>query len=245
MIRIAIAVFLILFPGFLLHSQSTGTIVINLHPGFGKVPLEEGKICYRTAAGDSISINLFKCYWSHLAFTEESKKAYTEPNSYHLLNTEEPESMQIRLQKVPVGKYNRFAYAIGVDSLMNVAGALDGDLDPIKGMYWTWNTGYIAAKLEGKSPSCQTPHQEWQFHIGGYLRPYSAFRQAQIVGTEIPVEAGKITELEVWIDLSSWFNASQIIDMKKIHNVVLPCKESTMIANNYAGMFSILKVSVK
>lgn len=32
---------------------------------------------------------------------------------------------------------------------------MDGDLDPLNGMYWAWNSGYINMKIEGITPKCQ------------------------------------------------------------------------------------------
>ena len=60
----------------------------------------------------------------------------------------------------------RIYFQIGIDSLTNVSGDLDGDLDPALGMYWAWNSGYINMKLEGKSSSCKSVKKEFQFHIG-------------------------------------------------------------------------------
>ena len=41
-----------------------------------------------------------------------------------------------------------FNSCLGVDSLRNVTGVQTGALDPAMDMYWTWNTGYVMAKLE-------------------------------------------------------------------------------------------------
>ena len=43
-----------------------------------------------------------------------------------------------------------FDLYLGVDSVLNYNGVHEGALDPINGMYWTWQTGYIHCKLEGK-----------------------------------------------------------------------------------------------
>jgi len=43
-----------------------------------------------------------------------------------------------------------------VDSLANVSGAMSNDLDATKGMYWSWQSGFINLKIEGKSASCKT-----------------------------------------------------------------------------------------
>lgn len=64
---------------------------------------------------------------------------------------------------------------LGTDSLTNVSGILEGDLDPIHGMYWSWNSGYINFKLEGYWSN--EPQQKFEYHIGGYRSPFSTFRK--------------------------------------------------------------------
>ena len=55
----------------------------------------------------------------------------------------------------------------GVDSALNFQGVHGGDLDPIHGMYWTWQTGYIHCKIEGIfiNGEKQIPIV---FHLGGF-----------------------------------------------------------------------------
>jgi hypothetical protein len=48
-------------------------------------------------------------------------------------------------------------FLLGVDSARNVSGIQTGALDPARGMFWTWNSGYVMAKIEGSSPSAHVP----------------------------------------------------------------------------------------
>ena len=67
-------------------------------------------------------------------------------------------------------KRNRSFYLLyGTDSLSNISGAFNGALDPINGMYWTWNTGFINLKIEGTSSS----QDKIEWHIGGYQQPWT------------------------------------------------------------------------
>lgn len=56
---------------------------------------------------------------------------------------------------------------LGVDSALNYDGVHGGDLDPIHGMYWTWQTGYIHCKIEGifELSGKRVP---LEFHLGGF-----------------------------------------------------------------------------
>lgn len=56
---------------------------------------------------------------------------------------------------------------LGVDSNLNALGVHRGDLDPLQGMYWSWQSGYIHFKLEGEWEQ-DGKMQPFVFHIGGF-----------------------------------------------------------------------------
>ena len=72
-------------------------------------------------------------------------------------------------------EFDAIQFNLGIDSLTNVSGALGGDLDPTKGMYWTWQNGYVNFKLQGTSDLCNNPKNEFEFHLGGYLKPFNNY----------------------------------------------------------------------
>jgi hypothetical protein len=69
---------------------------------------------------------------------------------------------------LPNVKYTGLRYTIGLDSSIHLSGAQDGVLDPLNGMYWAWNTGYIHFKLEGEEENSISKNQRFQYHIGGF-----------------------------------------------------------------------------
>ena len=44
---------------------------------------------------------------------------------------------------------------------------MDGDLDPVHGMYWTWQSGYIQFKLEGLLRD-SAGERKLELHLGGF-----------------------------------------------------------------------------
>jgi hypothetical protein len=68
---------------------------------------------------------------------------------------------------------------IGMDSLANTSGKLDGAFDPLLGMYWAWNTGYIQLKMTGSYYSGGIT-RPFDYHIGGYRVPFSTSRSFNI-----------------------------------------------------------------
>lgn len=82
-----------------------------------------------------------------------------------------PDALSFTLKDVPAGEYAGMELLLGVDSLQNEIGTQTGDLSPVHGMFWDWNTGYLMVKAEGPSP--QSPVGTFAFHLGGYAGPYS------------------------------------------------------------------------
>jgi len=98
-----------------------------------------------------------------------------EINFYQLVNAENDKSLQLDFEEIGSN-----TFYLGVDSLTNSNGAMGGDLDPTKGMYWTWQSGYINVKIEGKYSGCNTRNNKFQFHLGGYQNPFQTIQKIEI-----------------------------------------------------------------
>jgi hypothetical protein len=204
-------------------------LTIEIKTVFSGQALSLSTATYVTSNGDTVSIDRLRYYLSGLVLTFENGEKYTEPNSYHLIDAEEPTSQKISLQNVPAGKVISIQFNIGVDSTASVSGALSGALDPVKGMYWAWNSGYINAKLEGSCKSFKgKKNVPFEFHVGGYLQPYYAIRSVTL-----PVTSDKFV---LQADIAAWFENT---DLKKQHSVMIPGKEAMDVADKYSKMFTI------
>ena len=79
---------------------------------------------------------------------------------------------------------------------------MDGDLDPLKGMYWTWQSGYVNFKMEGTMPDKNWVNQKFEYHLGGYVGENNSYNSI-VLKTEnsdlinIQLDAGKF--------LSDWY----------------------------------------
>ena len=61
----------------------------------------------------------------------------------------------------------------GIDSAIQVGGVGTGALDPARGMYWTWQTGYVQWKMKGaiRVDGAESP---LELHLGGFDGPANA-----------------------------------------------------------------------
>ena len=122
-------------------------------------------------------------------------------------------------------------FNIGIDSITNYGGAMGGDLDPTKGMYWTWQNGYINFKLEGKSNLIGANNNEFTFHLGGYQNTFSTLQTLQF-----PVQY--LSGIQINIAIDKLINE---IDLSKQNHIMSPSKEAVILSNKLPAIFSISK----
>ncbi|MGZ3918677.1 MAG: MbnP family protein [Bacteroidia bacterium] len=204
---------------------------INIETVFANNPLLLNRQVYTNNNGDTLSVESFKFYLSN--FSVHSKGKWRKIKDTYFLVDAENESSKCFNLACNESEIDSIYFYIGVDSIMNVSGALEGALDPSLGMYWAWNTGYINAKLEGKSNSCKTIHHVYEFHIGGYLKPFNALKKVSLK------TKGNKNGITLLADASKWFYGAKQINLKEFNSVVTPSNYSLMVADNYKDMFSV------
>ena len=64
---------------------------------------------------------------------------------------------------------------LGVDSVSQVISSFEGVFDPLQGMYWTWQNGYIAVKMEGKYKG-----DDFVYHLGGFREPFVCYHALEV-----------------------------------------------------------------
>ena len=214
-------------------SQQSVTRLLDVRPVFAGKPLAMAPAAC-VLGTDTVYIERFRFYLSAVELVFADGLVYREKDSYHLLDASDSASLRIPLADVPSGKVSKIKFYIGVDSVASVSGALSGALDPVKGMYWAWNSGYINAKLEGscKAPPGHRPYP-FEFHIGGYMQPFYAIRTV-----ELQLPAPSASTIVLCADAAAWL---QQVDLHKENSVVIPGAEAMIVADRYSKMFSLAK----
>lgn len=114
---------------------------------------------YTNAAGENYSAYMLKYYISHITLVNENGER-VELYAHELIDQSVPASLEFDQMEIPDGHYTSLEFNLGVDSLHNHTGDQTGDLDPMYGMIWTWNTGYIFFKHEGYFTSSSSGTQQ-------------------------------------------------------------------------------------
>jgi hypothetical protein len=205
---------------------------MTILPVFGDKPITE-KTWFVSKNGDSIQFDNIRFYLSNIQLVMDDKSVIRDSIKAHLVDVFEPNSLHIALPKVDFKHVKTLHFDIGIDSLTNVSGALSGDLDPQRGMYWAWQSGYVNLKIEGKSPQCKSRKNVFQYHIGGYLPPFYAKRHVELPILGIYTEGSLLN-----INFSKFFDSLHIASQ---NSIMIPCKDAMQLADLSVLMFSISK----
>ena len=136
---------------------------LHLEPTFNNRKISLNTPCQLDS--DQIIFTKIKFYISKIVWMYEQTFVCSPDSKYHLVDLEDPKSLIITATCPDKKLFNRLKFDIGVDSATNVSGVSGNDLDPIHGMYWTWQSGYINIKIEGTSTRCITRNRQFEFHV--------------------------------------------------------------------------------
>ena len=201
------------------------TVHLSVKPMFANADLTLEK----NYGADSLQITMLRFYLSNFRLLKGQKVVWAEPKSYHLIDAEMPNSKQFSLVLPKNIDFDALKCDLGVDSLTNTEGVKDGDLDPTKGMYWAWQSGYINLKLEGTSRLCSTRKNKFQFHIGGFLGTDYALQTLNF-----PLNKAATHSFYLKFDVQQFLS---MIDLKTQHTFMGPSEEAVEIARKVATFF--------
>lgn len=173
---------------------------------------------------ENININIFKInklkfYISNLKFYLKGKEVLEYHKKHILIDIENENSLKILIPNKL--RFDEITFNLGVDEETNKSGAKGGDLDPINGMYWTWNSGYINFKVEG----IYKGSNDFSYHIGGFMKPYDTIQL-------IKMNFHSLNENKIVLNFDEFFNK---IDFS-LSEILSPgenaVKLSTLLANS-------------
>lgn len=212
-----ILIYLLVFLNFNINAQ------LNFQFTWENQTIENNKRYYFNAK-DWIEFSELKIYLSNYSLSKKNRGVILK--SVDLIDNENSESKVI-LDSINTNFFETLTFHFGLDSLINTSGILDGDLDPMNGMYWAWNSGYIHLKMVGKSSLVQTAKNEFEFHLGGYRKPNETY-----FDVTLPINGNNLK-----LNLKTLF--LNHIDFNKTEQIMIPCEAAKMITSEAANLFSI------
>lgn len=150
------------------------------------------------AAGNSYSVNVLKYYISNAVLIDAAgnETAFENHDLIDAFGVSEFPTFT-----VPNGDYVKMRFLFGVDAAHNTSGDQAGDLDPSNGMFWSWATGYIFMKHEGKYLDNNNNEQNLELHLGRQ----STATEVEVALTNLKIE-GKDKQATIRFNLNNMYN---------------------------------------
>jgi hypothetical protein len=151
-----------------------GILEIRFHPTMNGAPFVANSL-FTGPNNQRMLIENFKFYFSGLYLRSDTDSVLINDVSFvDLIASNKTLKFRVR-----PGTYNALRYAVGLTPEQNGTNNPNFDeaqfpvghpLSIYNGMYWTWATGYIFSKIEGKIDTSasqnQTPTFTWFYHSG-------------------------------------------------------------------------------
>lgn len=198
---------------------------------------------YTNPFGETYTISRFKYYVSNIQLTGTAANA-KENESYHLVDESIPGSLSFSFE-TGGQTFSGISFLLGVDSIRNVSGAQTGALDPLNDMFWTWNSGYIMAKMEGTSPQSNQAGSKIEYHIGGFSGVNNTLKTINLPfpsGKTLVISEGKISDIRLEADFNKWWQTPNDIKITNLPVCTTPGTQAKQVADNYSKMFTITDV---
>ena len=226
----SISTLLLFISGIALYAQNTNrSIRFELTYEGNKIDI--GERVFSQNNQDSISIETLKFYMSNLLFYYDEKCVDTMTEKHLLIDLGKKNSDDFILLDGINTEFHEIRFQLGIDSTTNSSGALGSDLDPTKGMYWTWQSGYINFKLEGYSKACPARNHFFQFHIGGFQHPFQTLQNL-----ELKVNNADKILINVAID-----QLIEKIDLHETYEIMSPSVKAVEVSSFLPSIFNTVR----
>lgn len=203
---------------------------------------------YVNAFGEDYRVSVFKIYIANVSVSDRAgSTSPAKPDCFHLLDASSPGTLVVDHGEDGL-PFRSIRFQFGIDSIRNVSGAQTGALDPMNGMFWTWSTGYINAKLEGSSSFSPNPDRRFVYHIGGFA---GAERTQRTVVLDLPgteawtLDKTGMSEATIHVDLDGWFRKAHDLPISQLPVSMTAGPTATRYADNVAGMFKLQSIERK
>jgi hypothetical protein len=204
------------------------TIPIQVVYGWQPVALDRG---IAMGKSDTLTISTLKWYFGNFVFLKKGRQVFSSKN-HHLLNLEDTNTLKLIFRVPSKLRFDAVRFDLGVDSVTQTSGAMGGDLDPTHGMFWTWQSGYIHAKIEGNSTKSQAHTGAFEFHLGGYAAPFATVQS-------VTLKSGRVSRhpnLQLKLDLAHFFES---VNWKEKPAIMSPSAEAVGLSEALAKSFGV------
>lgn len=211
---------------------------------------------YQNAMGQDFNLTFLRYFISNIVLEGPNGERFEDPQTadatssagYYLIDEATASSQLVKLENIPAGAYNKISFTVGVSEEGVKEGAAGGALDPAtNGMFWNWNAGYVAIKVEGQSAvsaggaigNTIDPENEkgLVFHVGGWkdIEGTAFVNNNQSLSYAFDVNAkvadDQAPHVHMVMDVLQLFTGKNEIDFTGNNNVHKPTDGKSMSEN--------------
>jgi hypothetical protein len=201
---------------------------------------------YTLADGDQLSVDKLRYYLSNFRLRRHdgswsaAARSDQDARGYFLVDEAQGSSKIFDVAGFAAGDYAGVEFLVGVDAARNAAGAQTGALDPARGMFWMWNTGYIFFKLEGHSPQSTASDHALTYHVGGSRDPNNNTRTVYLpLGVKpLKLTPELVSTVHLHADIAEVFQSQSPLKIAE-HAAVMDPAGGKLVADHYASAFRV------
>lgn len=233
-----------------------GRLDVELSAKVGSKDLVLNDSVYVNEKGNKFTVSMFKYYVTNIHLIDNQGNKFLVPNSYCLFDQGEAGAHTHRIEhgntahldSARVGVYDSIQVMIGVDVLKNHAVGNRGALDPAKGMFWNWNTGYIFVRFEGSylkdslnvAGGDSVLRKSLIYHVGFNSNARTIKMK---LPTRFEIKDGQKSTLKLEADILEMFKNPNLVDFEVSRNSMAVQALQTTVANNYVNMLKVKGVT--
>lgn len=221
--RLALACLLFL----VLSLGSSGQRSLQFVPLWKNRTIDSLPCTFSESGNDSTRIDLVRFYCHGFTFYQRGELIWRGDKDHYLVDFSDENSLLLNFPIPHTASIDEVIFYIGVDSTMQMNGAHGGTLDPIQGMYWTWQSGYIHCKIEAQQ-MFDSMRDTVIWHIGGYRKPFNTIREVYLKSND------KSELMRVGIQLDRMFSADLNRDN---YTIMSPSAAACEHANQFVTCF--------
>lgn len=190
---------------------------------------------YTDDFGTIFRIDLLKQYFSFLQLRKQDG-SYELVEDFDLIDFASPVT---RTYTMPAGKYSGMDLGLGIPANYNTGQdpSQYPNSNPLsvagsQGMFWTWNTGYIFSKFEGKCDTTGTPGLPLLIPIAIHAGTDDAYRNINH-DSEITLTAGQVKIIEIRFHIDELLRGTQNEPLNLRNNAVTHTSTDPDLARLY------------
>lgn len=192
----------------------------------GKTELIPGEDQTWTLPGGT-QLNSLRFYLCNLQWVAGGRPLPVGTIPGHLVDLHVPGSLSLTgIPPRPPGA-SHLRFLLGVDSSLQAGGIGGGALDPALGMYWTWQSGYIHIRTEGRFVG---ENKDFQYHLGGFQG-----RQNSLCTITLSVPQGQGMPV-LCLDVAAFLEQAR---KSETRSVMSPGNAAVSLARLFAGLFTL------